>query len=741
MASDGSVIINTELDDSGFKAGLSKLGSIASGALKGGVAVIGGVTAAAGGAVASLLALEEATEEYRVAQGKLNSAFIAAGSDADMAAYAYSEFYKILGDTDTATEASQLMAQLSTDGEDIAYWTHIAAGAYASFGDALPIEGLIEAANETIKVGEVTGTLADALNWVGISEDAVNEKLAEFSTEAERSEYLMNLLMDAYDGAADTFEEGNASLIAAREAQIQMDNALAELGTAVSDVKTRMTAEFLPAISEVTAGLAGMLSGTEGADEQFSQGIQSIIDTAVERLPEFLTFGTQILTAVLSGLVSNIPVVVSSIPQVVQSIASAFAQMAPQLTTVGAELLTMLVNGVKNGLPVLAQSAVSIMGQLAQGVKENLPSLIETGLTAIAEFSGSLRENAGLVVDGALGLIKSLAEGLIDSLPVMIETVPEIVTNIAGIINDNAPKMILTAAELMLKLGAGLIKAIPTLVENIPQIIEAIVSVIMAFNWIGLGKTIITAFKSGITSMVSAVKSGAGDILKSVNNGLAALPQNLLNLARNGVSGMINGIRSFIGSIGTTAQSMGTAIVNGVKSIPSQLLSIGKNIVQGLIDGIKSGISGVAATMVDLATSVVNSAKKALGIHSPSAVMRDQIGENIGLGVAEGIEQSELEAKAAMAKMSKEISGIIPSVSAGVSIANASMAPAAATAERIYEKTTTTGGVDVSVLSELRAIRGAVLEGKVIMVDKKVLGKVASDANRANTRMTGVVTY
>ena len=52
--------------------------------------------------------LDEATEEYRVAQGKLTTAFEAAGYSGDAAQKSYTEFYKILGDTDTATEASQL---------------------------------------------------------------------------------------------------------------------------------------------------------------------------------------------------------------------------------------------------------------------------------------------------------------------------------------------------------------------------------------------------------------------------------------------------------------------------------------------------------------------------------------------------------------------------------------------------------------------------------------------------------
>ena len=57
--------------------------------------------------------LDEATEEYRVAQGKLTTAFEAAGYSGDAAQKSYNEFYKILGDTDTATEASQLLAQLA----------------------------------------------------------------------------------------------------------------------------------------------------------------------------------------------------------------------------------------------------------------------------------------------------------------------------------------------------------------------------------------------------------------------------------------------------------------------------------------------------------------------------------------------------------------------------------------------------------------------------------------------------
>src|SRR5699024_1140866 len=97
----------------------------------------------------AFIALDGATEEYRIAQGKLNTAYEAAGYSAQTATQAYRDFYGILGDTDTATEASQLLAKLAENEQDVSTWTRIAAGVSGTFGDSLPIEGLIEAANET----------------------------------------------------------------------------------------------------------------------------------------------------------------------------------------------------------------------------------------------------------------------------------------------------------------------------------------------------------------------------------------------------------------------------------------------------------------------------------------------------------------------------------------------------------------------------------------------------------------
>lgn len=107
------------------------------------IAAVGTATVAA---VNWLLDLVDSTEEYRESQARLNTAFESAGYSTQTATDAYRTLYSVIGDTGTATEAAQLLAQLATSEQDVSTWGDIAAGVVATFGDSLPIEGLIEAA-------------------------------------------------------------------------------------------------------------------------------------------------------------------------------------------------------------------------------------------------------------------------------------------------------------------------------------------------------------------------------------------------------------------------------------------------------------------------------------------------------------------------------------------------------------------------------------------------------------------
>ena len=320
--------------------------------------------AAAAAAVGALLKIEEETAEYRENQAKLNTAFEAAGMAAGTASTAYNELYKVLGDSDNATESAQLLAQLATSEKDVAKWADISAGVVGSFGDALPINSLIEASNETAKVGKVTGTLADALNWVGLSEDEFNSKLAACSTETERTTLITDTLTSAYDDASAAFRENNAAIIEANAAQADMDATLAKLGGAVSDVKNKLIAEFLPSILDVVSAFVDFTNGVDGAEEALQESVQNMVDNLVEKLPDFLDFGINLIVAIATGIIENLPYLIAKLPGIVVEILAGFGTLVSSLGEVGKNMLEGLWNGIKDKASWLKDKIFGFLGDI-----------------------------------------------------------------------------------------------------------------------------------------------------------------------------------------------------------------------------------------------------------------------------------------------------------------------------------------------------------------------------------------
>ena len=203
------------------------------------------VGAGVAGLVGSFLATAEATRELRTNMGKVDTAFSEAGFSAEQAEDTYTKFYGVLGDEGQATEAVSHLAKLATSQEDLSKWTDICTGVYATFGDSLPIEGLTEAANETAKTGELTGGLADALNWAGINEDKFQDKLDACNTEQERQALIQDTLTKAYGSASAKYKETNKDIIEGQEAQAKLSQAMADVGAQAEPLMTSIKFDFV----------------------------------------------------------------------------------------------------------------------------------------------------------------------------------------------------------------------------------------------------------------------------------------------------------------------------------------------------------------------------------------------------------------------------------------------------------------------------------------------------------------
>ena len=189
--------------------------------------------------------------EFSKLQSKLNAAFQSAGSSAAQATKTFKELYRFLGDSDRAVETAQNLARVTTSEKELAEWTKILQGVYATMGDAIPVETLAESVNETAQVAKVTGTLADALNWMGISEDAVNNQLATMNTAQEREAYLRSLLNGLYSNAATIYEHNSKAMLDYNQAQANLKIQLADVATKIMPLIT--------AFSNMAAVVLGVL--------------------------------------------------------------------------------------------------------------------------------------------------------------------------------------------------------------------------------------------------------------------------------------------------------------------------------------------------------------------------------------------------------------------------------------------------------------------------------------------------
>lgn len=198
----------------------------------GGVAKRIGTAVVTAGAVlgGAWVAAIEGTREYRAQIGLLDAAFLASGHSSTEAKTTYSALNAVLGDTEQAVEAAQHIAMIADNEKEMNTLTDIGTGVFARFGQSLPLEGLMEGVLHTSQLGEVQGSLADALEWSGITVEDFNDQLALCSNEEERQDLIMKTLKDTYGAAGEQYKKTNKDVMEARKAQERLADAFSELG-------------------------------------------------------------------------------------------------------------------------------------------------------------------------------------------------------------------------------------------------------------------------------------------------------------------------------------------------------------------------------------------------------------------------------------------------------------------------------------------------------------------------------
>lgn len=597
---DGTIRIGIELEDGGIKSEAKAAGEAAgdaagdgleqgldqgskSGADKAGAnvesfgdkmkGVLAGISVAA--LAASINELVSVTNEFQEDMGKLSVAAQKNNVSTEAANGAYRDMVGILGETDQSVEAvNHLFALCGDNTKSLSDWTNIASGVYATFGDSLPLEGLTEAANETAKVGQVTGPLADAINWaseaavqqgVALSgnqaavdaynsalasgatqEDAFNAALAACNTEQERAQLITDTLNGVYAEAGTQYQQTNADVIAYRQSQSDLTAAMSSLGQA-----------FMPIVTGLTDVAAMLLSGVQPAVQWF-----------VTNLP--------IIAPILAGIATTIGLLAVVLN------ASTIATAAQTVATNAAAAAQGLLNAVMSANPI-ALIVVLIAGLVAAII--GLWNNSEAFRNFVTSAFRQIQQVAQVVIDAIVNFFTATVPSAIEAVMLHFQT----------------------------------------LRNKIVSVFDGALSTVSGFV-----SNVVNFFTVSVPNAVSNMLSAAGRIPGQIASSLGSA---------------LSSAASFVGSFASSAiQAAGqfvSNIVSGLSGLAGRVTSVGSDIVHG----IWSGISGAAGWLMNqisgFANNIVSGIKGFFGIHSPSTVMRDQVGKYLAEGVAVGWEKND----------------------------------------------------------------------------------------------------
>ena len=634
------------------------------------VAGIKGIAAASGALVTAFLASGEASKEYMVNMGKLDVAFTQNGHSAETAQKAYTDLVGILGETDQSVEAANHLAKLTDNEQDLAKWTgDILPGVFATFGDSLPIEGLTEAANETAKVGKITGPMADAINWATTSseawttalasndqalaafnkstaagesaEDAFNAALASCSTEQERQALITQTLTSLYGDAAAAYKETNAEVIRSNQANDAWMKSMAGVGQAALPITSTLKLmgaaildDLLPNIQLLGTSFNEALNGSKTAATEMGNAVGSILQQLgqkiVAAIPTILTVGGSIVTSLVQGIITAAPAIGNGVTQIVQYL----IQAAPQMLTAGASLVQSLVGAFASSLPQLLAAGGRMVSQLLDGIVSAVPNVLQGAVSAAGAFVQGLQTNLPIILAKGAELIGKLGEGIRTALPGLIDQALDVIMNFATTLYDNAPTLINTGFDLLSNLVQGILDALPPLLAKAPEIISKFANIINDnFPKILVkGVELVWQIIKGLISAIPALIQSIPKIITAIVDVWSAF--NWINLGKNAIKLLKDGITAMIGAVKTAGKNVLDTMTTALQSLPGKLLELGKGAIGQMRDGISSMVGAVRSAGGNVLTAVVNAittmpakllaiAKKAVG--------------NIGSGLSSGL--------------------------------------------------------------------------------------------------------
>ena len=447
----------------------------------------------------------EESKEYLKIMGQLEASSKNLGYSNKETEQTYKQLYGVLGDNQTAATATANLQALGLSQGQLTKMTDAAIGAWAQYGDSIPIDSLAEAINETAQTGTVTGTFADVLNWAGTSEDAFNQKLQATTDKTERANMILQeMARQGLIESAEGFRKNNEELIASNEAQANYEKAMGNLAETI-----------MPAVTNAMNLAAGVLEKVAGFFSSLPEPAQQFI-----------------------AIIGTLIVILGTLAPVILSVMAALTMLqAPLLPIIG------IVAAVAAGIALLVaafQNLWTTNEGFRQAVGEiwtQIQSAISIAISTIQQIISAFVNLASIIWEQWGDTIMAVVKNTVTMITTLIQQGLNIIQNIVKLFSS-----------ILRGDWKGAWEAVKSILSSVLTIIRTLVST--AFNNL-------VAIISGIGSKIgSAVRSA----FQSAIDFITSLPRKAIGWGKDFINGLADGIMSGVRKIVNAVKDIGNKI-------------------------------------------------------------------------------------------------------------------------------------------------------------------------------------
>ena len=574
----------------------------------------GAIVEGVSGLVDSMSQLADETREYQRIMGSLEVSSERAGYTAEETADTYRQLYGVLGDDQTAATTTANLQALGFAQEDLKDLTNAAIGAWATYGDSIPIDGLAESINETIQAGQVTGNFADVLNWAGTSEDDFNAKLENAADSTERANIVMEeLARQGLVEAGEAWQKNNESLVESNQAAADFQDTMAEMSERLSPVLTAVQ-------DGINQLLGSLLDMTEGIDfsavgERIEAGFSFVINTILPKLRD----GFQWILDNREALVTALVAIGSAISTYMagQQVYAFATTTLPKIISGFSTFFTTLSGG--GGVFAALTAAINPVTLAIAGIAAAV-GVVVGAFATLWNTSEEFRTNITAIWNQLVTTFQTFTQGIVDRL------------NELGFNFENIGQVIQTAwqalCDFLAPVFEGAFQAVATIFDTVTG---AILGVLDFFIGVFTGDW--EQALNGIKEYWGSIWDGICGIFETIIDTLMGIGEVILNWFGTTWEDALNGVKDFFTNIWNN-------IVDFFSGLPGRMADIGYNIVTGIWNGISGAARWLWNQISGFCSNIVNGIKNFFGINSPSKLMEDAVGKWLPPGIAVGFEDA-----------------------------------------------------------------------------------------------------